>query len=296
MAYLEDRIPEFSIAVITGAVAFLIGVVALSLRTHLTATNVSLVWAVTSVLPLVIVFRPVRAARMWETRSVASALVRFSLKANVATLALILAWRVDIFLVKGFRGLSELGLYAVAVGLAEIMLQIAVSFRIALTPLQGSADRRDTLVSSICRVSRITLAAGALTALVVALTATPIVRGLYGNRYADAGAALAWLMPGIVALVLQGPFIDYLLIEGQLKAVTVATVVALLINVGMNVALLQHHTFVAASVASTVSYFVSCVWCMWLFARTTGCSLADMVLIRRADVTAVLRRRARTTS
>jgi O-antigen/teichoic acid export membrane protein len=99
-------------------------------------------------------------------------------------------------------------------------------------------------------------------------------------------------MPGVVALVLQGPFVDYLLVENRVLAVTVATVTSVVVNVAMNVVLLRDHTFVAAAVASTVCYFVSCLWSMWLFHRDTHVTWRDTWLLRGADISALRLRRS----
>ena len=269
IASLEDRIPEFAAATVAGAAGFLVAISIVAATTTLTATTAVLVWGATSALPLAFLIRRARMGRLWAARHTAWAVLRFGARTNVATLALILAWRVDVFLVKGFRGASELGLYAVAVSLGEIFLQVAVSFRIALTPMQGSADDRDQLVASICRVSRLMFAAGLVVSVCAIGLATPLVRLLYGESYASAGTAVAWLMPGIVALVLQGPIIDYLLVEGRIAPVTAATASSVVVNVALNALLLRHHTFVAAAIAATVCYVFSCLWCVVLFQRHT---------------------------
>jgi O-antigen/teichoic acid export membrane protein len=214
--------------------------------------------------------------------------LRFAVRANVASIALILAWRLDVFFVTSIRGAAELGQYAVAVTLAEVMLAVASSLRIALTPRQGQHKDRHLLVVAIARVTRLSVTTGLIVTVTLAPLAGRLMETLYGPRYGPAAGALVWLLPGIVALVAQGPLIDFLLVEERVRAVTGATVVGLVVNIGLNLALLPHHDFRAAAAASTVSYVVSCTWCVLLFRRHTGTRLRHLLIATPADVRVAL--------
>lgn len=287
VAYLEDRIKEFGLASIAGALFFLGSVAIARLAGQLSASLAIALWAVASILPLAVMVRRRRLQISPGLREVAVGLIRFSLRANVATLALILVWRVDVLLVDWQRGLRELGLYSVAVALAEILLQGAVSARVALTPLQGSPEGREELVVWICRLNRVMLAGLSLLALLVGLSAGIVLRFTYGPAFAAAAPALVWILPGVVALVLQGPLIDYLVTEGKVRDVSLICVFALLINVAINVVFLPHHSFVVAAVASTVAYVLSSGLCLAAFARHTGVRVSTLMIVRRSDIDVV---------
>ena len=270
VAYLDDRVVEFGLATIGASAVMLLAVIGLALGRALNGFSVILVWGLTTVLPLLIIGRPSQLLGAWQSRATALHLFRFGLKVNLATIALILTWRLDVFFVKGFRGARELAFYVVAVGVAEIILQVAVSFRVALTPLQGSASNRARLAETIVALTRLTVLVGAFGALLLTVFSHFIVISLFGTRYAPSAAALVWLVPGVVALVAQGPLIDYLLAEDHLVGVTKITGLALIVNVALNVGLLQHFNFVVAAAASSVAYFISFGACVFLFAHHTN--------------------------
>jgi stage V sporulation protein B len=287
VAYAADRIAEFGLATTLGSLAFLAAIAVAWKLNLLTPSRLIAIWGVTSLLPLAAVLRRRRLSAVFQVRGVATALVRYGLKFNLTALATLLMWRFDVFLVKGFRGIREVGLYAVAVGVAEILFQLAVSIRIALTPLQSSAVDRDQLVVILGRVGRVTLALGAIACVLVMVLGSTIVTQLYGAQFAPSGVAVAWLMPGILALVMQGPFIDYLLVEGHILAATVATTGGFLLNVAINLVLLPNHTFVAAAGASTAAYLATYIVCIVLFARVTRQPLRSMFRFQRADFQAM---------
>ncbi|MBK5305884.1 MAG: oligosaccharide flippase family protein [Frankiaceae bacterium] len=290
VSYLDDRIVEINRAYTVAGLLLLVGVGTVGLAGGLTAATVVIVWAVAGLLPLLTMLRPSRVRGAFSRVSLVGQLVGFGLRANIATVALVLVWRVDVFLVKGYRGLTELAMYGVAVALCEIMLSVAVSLRVALTPRQGDRSDRAGLVAAISTATRLTIAAGVTAALVLGLLAEPIVVHLYGERYADAAGAMRWLVPGIVALVVQGPLLDFLLAEGKVAGVTVITVASVVINIALNITLLPDHTFVAAAVASTVTYALSSVLILALFVREAAVGWRRMLVATPADVRAVVRR------
>jgi O-antigen/teichoic acid export membrane protein len=284
VAYLEDRIRELGLATISGALFFLAALLVAQMLGRLTASTAIALWAVSSVLPLVVLLRAARLQVVPNLGAIALALVRFSLRANVVALALVLVWRIDVLLVDWQRGLRELGLYSAAVALAEVLLRIAVSARIALAPQQGSAIGRDLLVMRICRINRLMLAILCVASVVLAIGSTVLVRLAYGLAFVTAAPALVWLLPGVVALILQGPPLDYLVTEGRLRGVTIVTVAALLVNVGLDVLLLPSHGFVVAAVASTVAYILSCGLILVLFARQTGVTFRPLMVVEPRDL------------
>lgn len=290
VAYLEDRIVEISAVTIGGSLLFLALLSAGAAAGTLDAPKTIATWAVTALVPFALLVRPGRLRVGRDLRRVARDLVAYGLRTNLAVVGLILAWRVDVFFVKGFRGIRELALYAVAVGLAEIVLQVATSLRVALTPRQGDRSDRTGLVTSLATITRLTVFAGAVATLVVVPLSRVLVTGLYGERYAASAEALAWLAPGIVALVAQGPLLDFLLAEGAVRAVTWAAVLGLVANVALNAMLLPHHTFVVAAVASTATYVLSCAMTMTAFRRATEVTWSGLLLARRHDLLAIVRR------
>jgi O-antigen/teichoic acid export membrane protein len=284
VGYLEDRVREFSLAAAVGTFTFLVAVFVLDVAGALSSASVVSVWAMTSLVPVILVARGRLVRPTRQAVGLAVRLVKFGSRVNVATVALVLTWRIDVIFVKAQRGLAELGLYAVAVGIGEIVVQLAISVRIALTPRQGSSVDRGALVDTICFASRAMTAIGALAAIGCIAVGRPVISLLYGDDFAPAANALYWLVPGVVALLVQGPLIDYLIVEGRVRGVAIATMFGLLINVAMNTVLLRDHSFVVAAVASTAAYAVSCIGCIALFCGTTHRRVRDLLVPTVADI------------
>lgn len=285
VGYLEDRVREFTLAALAGSVVFLAAIAVLLVSFGLTTGSLTAAWGLSSLVPLLFVGRARLARPTTAGLKLARRLLNFGSRANLATLALVLTWRIDVVLVKAHRGLRELGLYAVAVGIGEIFIQIAVSLRVALTPRQGSGLNRSSLVDTIGLASRCMTAMGIAAVFGSLVLSRTIISVVYGSEFEPAALALVWLMPGVAALALQGPLLDFLLVEGRLRGVTVSTTAGLVVNIVMNSVLLRNHSFLLAAVASTVAYVVSCTGCVALFCRATGQPLRALLLFTPRDAT-----------
>ena len=213
-------------------------------------------------------------------------LVAVSLRANIAGLAILAIWRIDVLLVESRRGFAELGLYSVAVAVAEVVVVLAMALRSAMLPHHGGED--DNLVEVIMRTTRVALVV--TTGLAAGLAAVgPLLLGpLFGSGYAQTYPALVLLLPGTVFLVLHYPLFDYVAARGNLGSLTLLGVVSLLFNIVVNYWALGRWSYVAAAVVSSLTYALVFFGCVRLFLRRSGRSVRDTLMVRRTDLDAIV--------
>lgn len=284
VGYIDSRVREFSVATLVGSVVFLVAVGLTAARRGLDLPTTVSLWGASALLPVALVVRGRRLRLTEEGRRAVREVLRFGLKVNFATLATVLTWRLDVLLVQGLRGSGELGYYAVAVSVAEGVLIVGMAARVTLIPAQSSGDRAG-LEQLLVRVTRLMIAGALIVSFVSVLVARPLVMVLYGSAFAPAVTALAWLVPGIGALVVQGPIADFLLTESRIRPVTTAAVSALVINIAIDLILLPRIGFVAAAIGSTIAYLSSGLILIIVFRRHVGVGLRDVLLPRRHDLT-----------
>ncbi len=201
-----------------------------------------------------------------------------SLAANPGELALFALWRADVLVVHVLRGPAELGRYAVAVSLAEVLMLVVYGLRMALLPTgRGGA-------LAIARGIRVALAVGSVAALSLGLSAPIVVPMLFGSAYAEAALALAVLAPGALLLGLAFPLADALAAVGRSAAVARAAGLALVANLAANIVLLPAHSFLVAAVAATGAYAVAFGGLVVAFAQATGQPVRAVVVVRRRDL------------
>jgi glycosyltransferase involved in cell wall biosynthesis/O-antigen/teichoic acid export membrane protein len=177
----------------------------------------------------------------------------FGVKAYGAQAIFYLVLRVDQVLVRGYAGYSQLGLYALATTVAEMLWLMTDPLAAALIPHQVRASSGDGHRLSFAMARRslwisMTAAAGAW------LLAPLAIRLVYGSAFVGAVPALRLLLPGVVALGATRPLRAMLLKEGRAVVLTVLGLGTLCANVALNVALLPRIGIRGSSIASSVCY------------------------------------------
>lgn len=208
--------------------------------------------------------------------------LRFGLKAQLGIVFVFLLLRVDQVMVQRILGFEALGLYSLAVTLAELLWLLSDPFAAALLPYQVQADGDDDvrLGYATARVSLLLVAGAAAMAWV----ASPwLIRLAFGAGFDGAVWPFRLLLPGIVALAIQRPLAGVLLKRGRPGLVSCFGAGALALNVALNLLLLSRVGVVAASIGSSLTYVVLAAAYVVATRRTSRSTPVDLVP-RRADL------------
>ena len=177
----------------------------------------------------------------------------FGVKAYVAQIFFYLVLRVDQVLVAHYAGYRQLGLYALATTVAELLWLLTDPLAGAMIPhvvrARTGDDRR--LSFSTARLSLSILMIAAIGGWFLAPLVIPVV---YGAGFAGAVPALRLLLPGVVALGATKSLGSVLVKEGRMITTSVLGIGALGLNVALNLALLPRIGIRGASIASSVCY------------------------------------------
>lgn len=162
-------------------------------------------------------------------------------------------YRMDLFVLAAFVPVADIGVYAVAVALAEILWQLpqAVSRSILPRIVAGQLDRAGVL--------RISKALGAVTAglaLVGWLLAVHLVEPVFGSDFARVPLVLAVLLPGAVLVSAAKPIAAWTLSCGCPSRNVRASAAGFAVVAAGNVLLVPSFGIVGAAVASTLGYGV----------------------------------------
>jgi glycosyltransferase involved in cell wall biosynthesis len=177
----------------------------------------------------------------------------YGIKSYVAQVFLYLVMRVDQVLVADYAGYSQLGLYALATTVAELLWLLTDPLAGAMIPHVVRArmgdDRRLSFV-----MARLSLWISAVAAVGGWFLAPLVIPVVYGAGFAGAVPALRLLLPGIVALACSRPLGAVLVKEGRALTASVLGLSAFGLNVALNLALLPRIGIRGASIASAVCY------------------------------------------
>jgi O-antigen/teichoic acid export membrane protein len=193
-------------------------------------------------------------------------MLSFGLRAYLISVASYLVVRVDVLLVNGYLDEGQAGIYAIAVGLADLVALAPTIIAVNLFPRVA----RGGGVQMTAEVFRSVSVLFGLLCLVSIPVASVMVSVLYGSDFSTAAEIYYWLVPGVFALGMVSILSHHFAGHGIPGVIGVYWVIALVINVVMNVALLADHGTYIASLASSVCYMLVFLLCLRLFAKQAG--------------------------
>ena len=174
-------------------------------------------------------------------------------------------YRIDTVILSKLSTFSAVGVYGVMYKFVDIVHFLPSALNVTALPLLARTwggdgrDFRDVFRRSVS----LTLITSALIAVEFALFARPIISLLYGARYADG----AWAGRLVVAAECLNAFsmlaATVLLTMGRTRIYSVAALVGLLLNVGLNLWLIPDHSYNGAA-AATLATAVLVVVVMWI--------------------------------
>ena len=179
-------------------------------------------------------------------------------------------FRLDAIMLGVLRGAVAVGLYGVAYRFFESFLFVAWTLSSAALPrFARSATPRDTmrtfeLVVALVIAFYLPLAVGSLFA------GDWVIVTLFGDRYATAASALAWLtFAGVFYGIAYWARIAVVTLGRRTEVVWVAAF-SLLVNFAINVYAIPRHGFVAAAVATCITEVLEAALLVRIYVRTAN--------------------------
>jgi O-antigen/teichoic acid export membrane protein len=215
----------------------------------------------TAPLPLLAVEEPAATAAEQLARSVAQRARQIGLRSYIGVLLDLLLLRIDVYLIERLVPASamahELGLYQAGVRIAELILFVPSTLNAVLF---AKAAAREAVVLSTLRAAKLALWLGVVALVGMWLVGQPLLVLIFGARFSGSFVPCLWILAGCAATCFASPLAGTLSGEhGYPRAILLAQLAALGVNIGANWVLLPRWGIVGAAMASTAAYVVSAV-------------------------------------
>lgn len=208
--------------------------------------------------------RPARAEGGAEPREFAS----YGAKFYVGLIAQTLNYRLDAFLVNAMLGVREVGLYATAVSVSELLLLVPTAVNVVMYPttaaLRGKQRDRVTLLSTGATLYAVVILGAAW-----AVLAGPLIPWVFGARFAESVPAARWLVPGMAGISVVRVVCHAAAGAGRPEVLTYTTLAGLAFTIPLDLALIPRLGIVGASLASTIAYTASALMAIRLYGGIT---------------------------
>ena len=209
--------------------------------------------------------------------------IKFGVQGYLGNALSFLNYRVDMFIVNFFMGVTFVGYYSVAVALAEALWFFpgAVgTIMLARTPRLNSEEANE----STPRICRNTIFLTLLAAVLLFGFGKTIINLLFGASFLPALKPMWILLPGIVAFSINKVLCNELIGRGKPLIGAIAATVSLIINIPLNILLIPMWGISGAAFASTVSYSVCSIVPLIAFMRISRNGLFDTIIIKPQDL------------
>jgi O-antigen/teichoic acid export membrane protein len=189
---------------------------------------------------------------------------RYSSLSYMADAVQFLTYRVDMWIVDAARGGAELGRYALAVSLAQLVWIVPTALARVFFPYAASQDA--TATRWLARRAAVgSLAVSALAGAIGWVGSALFVTALFGDDFRDVPNLLAILLVGVVPYAVARVLGNYLAATGAVVDNVRASVAVLVVTIALDVALIPPFGAVGAAWASACSYLLFTIILVWMF-------------------------------
>jgi O-antigen/teichoic acid export membrane protein len=224
--------------------------------------------AVTAVVALAAAHRAWRPTELPNVVDpVSRALARFAITMGAVQVVNLISYRVELFVLRRFEELRDVGIYSIAMQAAEAMWLVAGALATAVTaPAVHETEQRAREL--IARSARRALLLTAAVAVGVGAAAPVLVPLLFGDDFSDAVRPLWVLLPGVVAYAPVTVLVVYLSVRrGRPRLSLAVSIAALAVTTAAAFALIPAFGTTGAALASTLGYVVGAALAWIFFAR-----------------------------
>ena len=194
-----------------------------------------------------------------------------------------LNYKVDIVILQHLRSNAEVGQYTQGVSLAELLWQLPTVLSAVLFSKGANAKDPRAFSRNVAKLMRVTLVVAALGSLALFAVVGYFIPLVYGQDFTPSILITRLLLPGIVAFTVYKVLNMDLAGKGRPWLSLYVAAPAVVLNIALNLLLIPQYGANGAALASTMSYTLSALAFMVVYARAVGLPLSDLLRYRRSD-------------
>ena len=223
--------------------------------------------------------------RYWQRgKGALRELFAFALPSHTGNLLQFLNYRLDIFFVSYFQGQASLGLYTLAVSLAQMIWLVSNAFATNLFPkVAAVGGKGDEILRHTAQLTRFSLWASLIGGAGLAALSALFLTGIYGERFQPSLTPLFWLIPGAAAFSVVNVLAAYIAGAGKPRVNAGIALAGLVVTITLDILLIPAYSIVGAAVASTISYTLSAALTLAYVTSRSSLSLRSLLLPTTRD-------------
>lgn len=217
--------------------------------------SLSIVYAVSELLKIILLIKGIKIKYRFNINiGIITEELKYGIPLYFAGLFIFLNYKVDQIMIKHILGDSELGIYSIAVHLAELAFIFPESIKSAFEGRLYSCERseRKRITAQTIRFTFYSTALICITGILC----KPLITILYGIEYENAGVAMVILLLGILFASIGKVSPAFFYTDGKPKIHLRVSASVLIVNLICNIFLIPKMGINGAAIASTISYMI----------------------------------------
>lgn len=248
----------------------------LALTGKLNVYSAIVVWVIFMALPLTAALGAFRARFRDLSMPLAREAGALGASYHLGMAAVFLLFRIDLFFLNSMTTPAEVGLYSLAVTIAELTYLLTDSVAQVMLPrqLEGTMETSGQITAHSVRLNFMF----AFVILVGTISLGPFfIPRLFGEEFSGSMPAIIALAPGILALATMRTIGGFLIRLNRPFLISTASVLAMASNVALNLLLIPRFGIVGAGLSSSIVYaLLSAFYLIW-WRKTGNLKLGDLI-------------------
>lgn len=196
-----------------------------------------------------------------------------------------LAYRMDLWFIDFFRDKTELGLYALASRLSQVLWIVPITVAAVITPFAVTHPQES--MQKVKQVLRVLLNSYVLLGLLILLISPVLIPLVFGHSFSGTVFPFIILLPGTIFFVMTTVFSAYFAGIRRLDINLKISIACFLIIFVGDILMVPGLGKEGAAIASSIGYAISGFSSLYAFSKLSGWNLKELLLLRKGDITAL---------
>jgi len=180
----------------------------------------------------------------------------YGIRVQAANLTAFLNYRADILILNYFHGPNAVGLYKIAVDLAEKLWLIPMSIGKAIFSKSAGVKKGPEFCQHLTATIQLSFYSTLIIVVIVAIVFGYVIPEVYGREYVESVVPFRWLLFGILAGSVTKVVSNAISAIGRPGINSFHTSIALCVNVVANLALIPSFSIAGAAIGTSIAYII----------------------------------------
>lgn len=209
--------------------------------------------------------------------------LKYGYRAHLSNIVAFLNYRLDILMISFFLNPMAVGIYNVAVAIAERLWIFSQPLSTTLFPRISTIKNENERSILTAKVARNTLYISAIFGLIFFMISDVVVFLLFGEEYSKASIIIKILLFGITFFAAERILSNYFAGTGTPEINLYTGLITLISNAILNVILIPKYGISGASLSTSISYSLTFFVKIFLFSNTTKINVLEILVINKND-------------